>query len=132
VDGVVIETTRHIRSAAVLFGAFLVAGCATSSALPDPLTAGWNGERVCEQLHEDARQRILRCTFPPSVGHERHYHNEHFGYVLAGGRLQVTDASGTRETDYVAGVSVMNAPVEWHEVLNTGDTTAVFLIVESK
>ena len=122
----------RVRWAAYLPGVVFLASCATLPSLPDPLTAGWNGERVCEQLHEDARQRILRCTFPPSVGHERHYHNEHFGYVLAGGQLQITDAAGTRELDYVAGVSVMNEAIEWHEVLNTGDTTAMFLIVEAK
>ena len=36
--------------------------------LPDPLEAGWNGERVCEKLHEDDVHRILRCSFPPAVG----------------------------------------------------------------
>ena len=100
--------------------------------MPDPLTAGWNGERVCELLHEDAAQRILRCTFLPSTGHERHYHNEHFAYVLAGSRLRITDASGTHEADYATGISVMNDPIEWHEAVNIGDSTAEFLIVEKK
>jgi hypothetical protein len=27
------------------------------------LCAGWQGERVCELLREDAEIRVLRCTF---------------------------------------------------------------------
>jgi hypothetical protein len=49
------------------------------SRLPDPLEAGWQGKAVCEHLHEDEDQRILRCTFPPGVGHERHFHVKHVG-----------------------------------------------------
>lgn len=73
--------------------------------LPDPLAAGWNGETVCDQLHKDADHRILRCTFPPGVGHERHYHEKNFGYVVAGGRMRITDASEVREVDLAAGAS---------------------------
>jgi hypothetical protein len=32
--------------------------------LSDPLAAGWKGEKVCELLHQDSDQRILRCSFP--------------------------------------------------------------------
>ena len=66
----------------------MLCACMTASAqttpLPMALCAGWQGERVCELLHEDAQMRVLRCTFPPGVGHEPHYHPPHFGYVLEG------------------------------------------------
>ena len=113
-----------------------IAGLCTSSALayepplPDPLAAGWNGEEVCEQLHKDADHRILRCTFPPGVGHERHYHEKNFGYVAAGGRMRITDASEVREVDLVAGSSFASEGLAWHEVLNVGETTVVYLVVE--
>ncbi|MDH3401687.1 MAG: cupin domain-containing protein [Chromatiales bacterium] len=100
--------------------------------LPDPLAAGWNGKPVCERLHEDDRQRILRCTFPPGVGHERHFHHAHFGYTVAGGRMRIEDENGVREVDVPAGSSFTSEGVSWHEVLNVGDTTTVFLIVEPK
>lgn len=100
--------------------------------LPDPLAAGWNGEKVCELLHEDADQRALRCTFPPEVGHERHFHDKNFGYVLAGGRMRITDVSGTRDVDLVAGSSFASNGEDWHEVVNVGDTTVVYLMVEPK
>lgn len=109
-----------------------VGACTTPPSLPDPLEAGWNGVPVCEKLHEDADHRILRCSFPPSVGHERHFHDRHFGYAIAGGRMRITDARGTRDVDLAAGSSFSSAGVAWHEVVNVGDSTVVYLIVEPK
>lgn len=98
--------------------------------LPDPLEAGWNGLQVCENLHEDSDHRILRCSFPPSTGHERHFHNRHFGYAIAGGRMRITDSSGIREVDLATGSSFASDGVVWHEVVNIGDSTVVYLIIE--
>ena len=103
----------------------------TGPELPDPLAAGWEGTPVCERLHENADQRILRCTFPPGVGHERHFHAPNFGYAVMGGRMQLTDASGTRVVDLPTDSSFYSSGQEWHEVLNVGETTVVYLIVES-
>lgn len=110
----------------------LAGGCATRPSLPDPLAAGWNGIPVCERLHEDAAHRILRCTFAPSVGHERHFHDRHFGYAISGGRMRITDARGTREVDLATGSSFTSDGVAWHDVVNIGDTTVVYLIIEPK
>ena len=101
-----------------------------SAELPDPLAAGWEGKPVCEKLHEDEANRILRCTFPPGVGHERHFHARHFGYAISGGRARITDSNGTREVDLESGSSFASDGVEWHEVLNVGETTIIYLIVE--
>lgn len=100
--------------------------------LPDPLEAGWNGAPVCEKLHEDSEQRILRCSFPPGVGHERHFHGRHFGYALSGGRMRITDSRGMREVELATGSSFASDGVAWHEVVNIGDSTVVYLIVEPK
>lgn len=110
----------------------LAQGLATRAAIPDPLEAGWNGAPVCEKLHEDSDNRILRCSFPPTTGHERHYHDPHFGYAIAGGRMRITDANGTREVDLATGSSFASDGVAWHEVLNIGDTTVVYLMIEPK
>ncbi len=109
-----------------------VTAAAAAATLPDPLAAGWRGEAVCEKLHEDARQRVLRCSFPPGVGHERHYHVAHFGYVVTGGRMRISDATGTREVELADGASWTSDRVDWHEVLNVGETTAVYLVVEPR
>ena len=89
---------------------------ATPAILPDPLAAGWNGKPVCERLHEDAAQRVLRCTFAPGVGHERHFHDAHFGYAIAGGRMRIEDENGVREVDVPTGSSFTSEGVSWHEV----------------
>jgi quercetin dioxygenase-like cupin family protein len=112
--------------------AAVLLAAATAVALPDPLAAGWRGESVCEKLHEDPHQRILRCTFAPGVGHERHFHPRHFGYALSGGRMRITDAKGTREVDIAAGSSFTSDGVAWHEALNVGDTPVQYLIVEPR
>lgn len=120
------------------FGAsFLLAACASASAqiapLPMALCAGWQGESVCERLHEDAEIRVLRCTFPPGVGHERHYHPPHFGYVLSGNSvMRITTPEGVREVPVRAGGSFSNDAEIVHEALNIGSETTTYLIVEKK
>lgn len=113
-------------------GVAVVGAWATQPPLPDPLEAGWNGEPVCEKLHEDSGHRILRCTFAPSVGHDRHFHNRHVGYAIAGGRMQITDSDGMREVDLATGSHYKSDGVAWHDVLNIGNSTVVYLIIEPK
>ena len=98
--------------------------------LPDPLAAGWQGEPVCEVLQQDAVLRVLRCSFAPGIGHERHFHAPHWGYALEGGRMRMTDSNGVREVDLAAGSSFSSAGTAWHEVVNIGDSTVTYLIVE--
>ena len=105
---------------------------AAAAPLPGPLEAGWRGEAVCELLSENARIRTLRCTFAPGVGHERHFHAPHWGYAIQGGTNRITDATGVREVTTPTGGSWWSDGTDWHETLNIGDTTAVFLIVEPK
>ena len=112
------------------FVLFIYSPLRGQSTLPDLLAAGWKGEPVCEVLLENDSIRTLKCTFPPGVGHERHYHKPHFGYALAGSTMRVTDANGIREVEVKTGSCFYSKGVEWHEVLNIGDSTAVFLIVE--
>lgn len=117
--GIIIFLFQPVRSSA-------------QSLLPDPLEAGWMGHPVCEVLLENEKLRTLRCSFPPGVGHDRHFHAAHFGYTLSGSRFRITDAKGVREVDVLTGSHFYNEGIEWHEVLNIGDSTAVFLIMEPK
>ncbi|MBT8220825.1 MAG: cupin domain-containing protein [Bacteroidia bacterium] len=106
--------------------------CTVNKDLPDPLLAGWNGQSVCELLEENKRMRVLKCTFAPGVGHERHYHDPHFGYALSGSTFRITDTTGTREVVLKTGSYFTSEGVAWHEVLNIGDSTAVYIIFETK
>ena len=123
---------RNICAGLILACVAPLAAYAGEPELPDPLQAGWQGEPVCEKLHEDVDHRILRCTFAPGVGHERHFHRKHFGYAISGGRVRIVDASGTRELSLDTGSSYSSDGVAWHEIENIGDTTIVYLIVEPR
>ena len=92
----------------------------------------WDGKKVCEKREDNKHQRILKCTFKPGVGHERHYHLPHFGYTLEGSTFKIKDTTGTRIVNVKTGSYFNNKGIEWHEVINIGDSTAVFLIIEPK
>lgn len=95
--------------------------------------AGWQGERVCENLHEDQMIRILRCTFPPGIGHEMHYHPPHFGYVLSGDSImRITTDAGVADRPVHAGSTFTNDTEIRHAALNVGSETTTYLIVEKK
>jgi len=112
----------------------LVAGGALVAAgeppLPDALAAGWKGKPACELLTQSADHRMLRCTFAPGAGHERHYHPANFGYALSGGTMRITDAKGTRVVQIATGSSFTSPGTAWHVAENIGTTTVIYLIVE--
>lgn len=103
-----------------------------AATLPDPLQAGWKGQHVCELLKDNTQMRVLRCTFPPGWGHERHLHAPHWGYILQGSTMRITTASGTVVRELKAGDSWWSDGIDWHEGVNIGTTTGVYLIVEPK
>lgn len=121
----VVETEGNL-----LEGALIMA--ADSKALPHAFEAGWQGAKVCEIIQDNDEVRAARCTFPPGVGHERHWHGAHFGYIAQGTRMRTTDAKGATERDLPSGASWWSDGVEWHEALNVGTETAVYIIVEHK
>lgn len=112
----------------------IVSACkeTSDSKLPDPYEAGWKGEKVCEFLEDNEELRVLKCTFPTGVGHEKHFHNPHFGYALVGGTFKIEESTGTREVSFPTGYSWSKDVVSQHQVLNIGDSTSVFLIIEYK
>jgi len=124
------DVFRHVTALVIIV--IFTTACDHGSQLPDPLEAGWRGETVCEVLEENSELRLLRCTFPPGTGHEKHYHTAHTGYTVAGSKFRITDKDGTREINVPTGSSFSNDGIEWHEVLNIGDSTAIFLIIEPK
>ena len=122
------------RILAAIAAPAVLCACATTGeavpSLPSALEAGWDGERVCELRHQTETHRVLKCSFAPGVGHERHYHPAHFGYALSGGTMKLTDANGDRVAEIATGSSYSSEGVEWHQVVNVGDTTVTYLIVE--
>ncbi len=124
------RVSTHLIPLAACF--LLIASQLSQAELPDPLAAGWKEEKVCEKLHETDDIRILRCTFPPGIGHERHYHPRHFGYAISGGTMRITDANGTRDAELPTGSYFSSDGIAWHEGLNIGDSTVTYLMIEPK
>lgn len=110
----------------------LPAGLSAADApdLPHAFDAGWQGQKTCELMYQNESVRVARCVFPPGIGHQKHYHNPHFGYVLEGGTLQIVDDSGKKVVMTEAGKSWSTTEMTVHEALNVGDTTTSYLILE--
>ncbi len=119
---------RALAALLVLTGS----AASAETSLPDPLKAGWNGQQVCELLSENDRLRTLRCTFPPGGGHDRHFHAAHWGYILTDATMRITDRKSTAVRQLKAGSTWWSDGLAWHEAVNIGSTTAVYLIVEPK
>ncbi|MEH6537933.1 MAG: cupin domain-containing protein [Psychroserpens sp.] len=126
------KTLKQTQIVTYVCTCLLIVSCNNQNTLPDPLEAGWNNEAVCEVVEDNNKVRVLRCTFAPGVGHEKHYHNPHFGYTLVGSRFRIKDTTGTREVNVPTGYSFSKDDISTHEVLNIGDSTAIFLIIEYK
>ena len=110
----------------------LLLSCIDQQNLPDPLEAGWEGEKVCEVIQENETIRVLKCTFPPEIGHEKHFHPPHVGFTLKGAKFKIEDEEGVREVNVPDGYSWENSEISEHAVLNIGDSTGIFLIIEPK
>lgn len=116
----------------ILLTVIALGSCTSKSNLPDPLEAGWNNTAVCEVLVDNDKMRVLKCSFAPGVGHDKHYHPAHYAYAISGSRFRIEDTNGVREVDFPTGSNYYSEGVEWHKALNIGDSTAVVLIVENK
>ncbi len=116
--------------------ALLCLGAAAPASSPAPLPtavlAGWHGQRMCEPLFENAQMRAARCSFPPGTGHERHFHPPHWGYIVQGSTMRITSAAGTVVRELKAGDSWWSDGIAWHEAVNVGQTTGVYVIIEPK
>ena len=125
-----LHVERHLRLLPLTLLSIVMLSVAEEP--PDPVEAGWGAMSVCEILREDAELRIFRCTFPPGIGHERHFHPRHFGYALSGGTMRITSDGGTREVTLKTGSYFFSEGITWHEGLNVGDTTVSYLMIEPK
>jgi len=109
-----------------------VAQADSAGGLPHGFDAGWQGQKTCTVLYETETVRVGQCSFPPGTGHEKHYHNPHFGYVLEGSTMRVLDQTGEREVVAETGSTWSTSTITIHEAVNIGTTTARYLIVEPR
>ena len=123
---------KKLTLKSMLISLVFIISCKSQHNLPDPLEAGFNNSKVCKVLTENKKVRTLKCVFPPGIGHDKHFHAEHFGYTISGSKFRITDKTGTREVNVPTGYDFYNKKIAWHNVLNIGDSTAIFLIIEPK
>lgn len=123
---------KKLMNAIAIVCLLLTMSCKKAQTLPDPLKAGWKGHKVCKIIEDNDVIRVLKCTFPPGVGHEKHRHKPHFGYTLSGSKFRMEDKNGVKEVDVPTGYSFYKDSITVHEAINIGDSTAVFLIIEPK
>lgn len=122
-----------VLTATLLVSCSLAAEAADTTGLPEAFDAGWQGQQTCELMYETDEVRVGRCSFPPGVGHEKHYHVPHFGYVLEGGALRITNERGEEQVvETMTGGTWSTDEITVHNALNIGDTTTSYLIIEPK
>jgi len=100
--------------------------------LPHGFDAGWKGQQTCTVLYETVSVRVGQCSFAPGTGHEKHYHNPHFGFVLEGSTMLIKDQTGEHEVVTETGSTWSTDSVTVHEAINSGSTTARYLIIEPR
>jgi quercetin dioxygenase-like cupin family protein len=83
---------------------------------------------------DDERVRVITWTLGPGAAIGRHTHE--YDYLVApvsGGTLTVVDADGSERTmEQVPGVPYAGTAGTDHDVVNSGDATAVFVEIELK
>ncbi|MEM9014943.1 MAG: nuclear transport factor 2 family protein [Pseudomonadota bacterium] len=114
-------------------GGALIIQDADKAKTPHALEAGWGDKKTCHLLEDNPAVRAFRCTFEQGEGHERHYHEPHFGYILEGGPMKIQDVDGKeRVVKTEAGRTWWAGEAFTHSALNVGDKTSSYLIVEPK
>ena len=122
------------QASVVLLGmAFLMVPPAVQAeSNPDAWPFEWQDQKPCERLFEDAQIRISRCIFPPGAVHFLRFYPGYLSYILSGGKGLIAESKGTRQINLRADTFTSNQPIAWHELINIGDTTLRYLVVERK
>lgn len=113
----------------VLAAAAVTLSLATQSPAQDPLTVGPD---VYALKLENERVRVMEVTFAPGASIALHSHPDHAVYVVEGGTLVVTDASGKDQTFEIKAGDSFWMPAQSHSARNPGTTNLKLVVVEVK
>ena len=80
---------------------------------------------------ENERVRLLEVRMEPGAKSELHSHPNYLAYVLSGGKVRLTDASGTVELELHDGENLWREAEE-HSAENVGTTELRALFFELK
>ncbi len=116
-------------ASSLLFVAALCVLVAAPAAAQDPAKVAPD---VYKCTFENERVRVCEVTVKPGAKIPMHSHPEHFGYVMAPGKLRITKADGTStDADFKTGATIW-IPAETHSGENIGATEIKVLVVELK
>ena len=96
---------------------------------PDPATVASN---VYTLLMENDRVRVFDVHFKPGATAKMHWHPDHLGYVLKGGKLELTMKDGTINKLEVSTGKTFFLESQTHEAVNTGKTNVHLIVTELK
>ena len=94
---------------------------------PDPKTVAGN---VYTLLLENDRVRVFDVHFKPGAKAQMHWHPDHVGYVINGGKLKLKMGDGTMtELELPTGQAVY-LESQSHEAVNVGNSDVHIAVVE--
>ena len=86
---------------------------------------------VYQKLMENERVRLLKMDFQPEERTILHFHPDHLLYALEGGKMAITDTTGSNATV----IELDAGDYHWfkggkHSIVNIGTTTISAIVVE--
>lgn len=96
----------------------------------DPMKAAHNVYK--KVLLENDKVRVMEVVFAPGVTAPMHSHPNHSVYVVAGGKIEITEkGKKAASMDIKAGTAIY-MPAVTHMAKNTGKTTLKLIVTEMK
>lgn len=96
----------------------------------DPMKAAHNVYK--KVLLENDKVRVMEVVFAPGVTAAMHSHPNHSVYVVAGGKIEITEkGKKAASMDIKAGTAIY-MPAVTHMAKNTGKTTLKLIVTEMK
>ncbi len=96
---------------------------------PDPAVVASN---VYTLLMENDRVRVFDVHFRPGAKAKMHWHPDHLGYVLEGGKLELKMEDGTTNELEVPTGQVFFLEEQTHEAVNVGKSDVHIIVTEIK
>ena len=108
----------RIRVAAVALT--LLAALPVAAVAQDPATVG---PTIYKQTFDNERVRVFEVTFKKGAEIAMHSHPDHAVYVVAGGKLEITLADGTKNVIDAKPGETFFLPAQSHSAKNIGKST---------
>lgn len=120
--------TIKMIAMALLFGVFSFQSASLYA--QDPMKAAKNVYKKI--LLENDKVRVMEVIFPPGATAAMHSHPNHSVYVLAGGKIEITEKGKKAASMDIKSGTAIYMPAVTHMGKNTGMTTLKLIVTEMK